>query len=572
MLEPWAGGLTASILVILSGLFSGLTLAWMSTDRDRLEILANGGTPEQRRFAELVTPLRVGQANLLLCSLLLANATVNAGLAGVLMDVTSIWIGFAITAALVTIFGELIPQLFVSRHALYVSAHTVWLAKILILLTGIVTWPLSKLIDFFVGAEISHYMTRDELRELLALHRGKGVEKNAAKIMSGALDLSGKQVKEIMTPISDVYRLEVNQKLDSTLLLDVFNKGYSRIPCYDAKRKSDQTIGLLMVKDLILVDPKDSIPLNTLLKLYGRAPVRVFPDETLNKMLDMFKSGSTHMAIVHDVNNEGDGDPFYEEIGLLTLEDIIESILQDNIVDETDVYIDVHKKEKVSGRKERDVSALQRLNRRQLPETILTPQELSAVYFHLRGNVDIFKPETCQLSPGALRKMLALGEVVQVLVESKTRDPAMEKSVSRAPGTNFVDISRGGQYLYVKDRPTEHMSVVLEGRIKVTAGLDGFVIEQGKWAVFCPGVFNGLEWDDEKEDRIREPAAFKPDFSARVTTNARVLRISRKKFIEAMKESKTKISIEGSIGEFKAGDEKLLNVPQSPSSADVKSI
>lgn len=49
-------------------------------------------------------------------------------------------------------------------------------------------------------------------------------------------------------------------------------------------------------------------------------------------------SGKSHLAIVQKVNNEGEGDPFYEVLGLVTLEDVIEEIIKSEILDESDLY------------------------------------------------------------------------------------------------------------------------------------------------------------------------------------------------------------------------------------------
>ncbi|TNN71215.1 Metal transporter CNNM2 [Liparis tanakae] len=66
----------------------------------------------------------------------------------------------------------------------------------------------------------------------------------------------------------------------------------------------------------------------------------------------------SHLAIVQRVNNEGEGDPFYEVLGIVTLEDVIEEIIKSEILDETDLYTDNKSKKKITHReRKQDFSA-----------------------------------------------------------------------------------------------------------------------------------------------------------------------------------------------------------------------
>lgn len=165
------------------------------------------------------------------------------------------------------------------------------------------------------------------------------LDKDEVNIISGALELRKKTVAQVMTPIEDAFMLSIDAVLDFETVSEIMKSGYSRIPVYDGSHHN--VVNLLMIKDLALIDPDDNTPLRTLCEFYQNHVYSVFEDVTLDVIFKQFKSGQQgHMAFVQRVNNEGDGDPFYETVGLVTLEDVIEEMIQAEIVDETDVYMD----------------------------------------------------------------------------------------------------------------------------------------------------------------------------------------------------------------------------------------
>merc|ERR1719222_1860210 len=135
-----------------------------------------------------------------------------------------------------------------------------------------------------------------------------------------------------MTPLDDAYMLPSSTRLGYTTIRQIFETGFTRIPVY-GQHKNDYK-GLLVTKDLMLADPEDEMKLGDFIQIFHRKVETFFKADKLGHVLNRFKKGGTHMGLVREVNTEVDTNPVFQIRGVITLEDVIEEILQDEIVDE----------------------------------------------------------------------------------------------------------------------------------------------------------------------------------------------------------------------------------------------
>jgi len=76
--------------------------------------------------------------------------------------------------------------------------------------------------------------------------------------------------------------------LDRPTINHILEIGYSRIPIYEKERKN--IVGLLLVKDLLLLDPEEKLTIRKVLSFCIRYCPKVFSDTGLDEMLNQFKT------------------------------------------------------------------------------------------------------------------------------------------------------------------------------------------------------------------------------------------------------------------------------------------
>jgi len=315
------------VLVLFSGLFSGLTLGLLSLSKDVLKRKVSLGD----KMAEKVYAVRK-RGNLLLCTLLLGNVGVNSVLAIFLGDITSGVAAAFIATGLIVIFGEIIPQASFSKYAMWLGSKTAWLVKIFIFILFPICWPLSWALDKVLGEEMPTIYSRGELIKIVEEQQGFGeseVDADEERIVKGALSYSNKIAEEIMTPRTVVFALDVNLTLDNELLDRIREEGFTRIPVYNSS--IDNVVGVLYAKDLINVKSETKIA-----DIYKKEKtLTVSAQIKLDELLNMFIKSKTHIALVKGR---------YKGLsGVVTLEDVLEEILRIEIVDETDKVPDLQK-------------------------------------------------------------------------------------------------------------------------------------------------------------------------------------------------------------------------------------
>ncbi|KAF9950369.1 hypothetical protein BGZ72_007972 [Mortierella alpina] len=343
-------------LIVFLVLIGGLTIGLMGLDETNLHVLMASGTPAEQVHAETVYKLLSRGKHWVLVTLLLGNVIVNETLPVVLdSELGGGVVAILISTLLIVVFGEIIPQAVCARYGLAIGSYCAKPMLVFMYIMSPIAYPIAMLLDSWLGVHHGTTYRRTELKTLVSLHQVDGIGEltdDEVTIIASVLDLKEKSVAAVMTPLEDVFTLSEDAILDENLMEEIVSAGYSRIPIY---RHDDPNnfIGMLLVKRLITYDPEDHIPVRqfTINSLPEAAP-----NTSCLDILNFFQEGRSHMAIV---TSEPGG--FGLPVGVITLEDVIEELLGEEIVDESDVYVDIHNKIRVIRKPSRNVSMIKNL-------------------------------------------------------------------------------------------------------------------------------------------------------------------------------------------------------------------
>jgi CBS domain containing-hemolysin-like protein len=241
---------------------------------------------------------------------------------------TAVGITSAILTVLILIFSEIIPK---TLGAHYWRSFAPFTAYTLVALIWIL-YPfvlLSQWITKLFKGEISQKLSIDELRAMADLGEEAGIfRERESSILHNLLRFPSLQAKDIMTPRPVIFALEANRTVED-VLKEHREINFSRLPVY--LQEIDRVIGYVLHSDLLSAQAVGdrSAPLLSLKRDILSVPATL----PLTILFDRLVEGRENIALVID--------EFGGTAGIATMEDVVETLLGLEIVDEADTAVDM---------------------------------------------------------------------------------------------------------------------------------------------------------------------------------------------------------------------------------------
>ncbi len=311
------------LLLYLSSFFSAAETALTTVNLLHMKTLADDPEDPKSRAAKRIVHLRENHSKML-STILIGNNIINLSSSALATTFTIhvfgeglISVATAILTLLVILFGEIIPKTSAMRDAERVALRdAIYIQGLMFLLTPVI-FLVNKLAGFFLrllpAPKENNGITEGDLRTIVDAGHEEGVlESEEHEMITNVFDLSSSKAEEVMIPRIDMVTVPVEATYDE--VLSTFRTCmYTRIPVYEGE--NDHIIGLINIKDFLLVDNKKDFKIRDIL----RDAYYTYESKNTSDLMKEMRENSQNVAFIL---NE-----YTATVGMITLEDLLEEIV-----------------------------------------------------------------------------------------------------------------------------------------------------------------------------------------------------------------------------------------------------
>ncbi|MBE0654370.1 MAG: DUF21 domain-containing protein [Bacteroidales bacterium] len=235
----------------------------------------------------------------------------------------------AILTLMILVFTEIIPKTIGSLYWRDLALPSARIIQFMIILTYPLVVASEVITRFITRNKKPHSVSREEIALLTNVGEEEGIfEEHESKVINNMIRLGSIRLKEIMTPRTVM--IAANEDLS---LIDFYQDkkylAYSRIPIF---AENIDNIRGYVLKDAVLsklAEDRHSMKLKEL----NRPFIVAYENSTVPKLFEQFLYKKEHIALIVD--------EYGGTSGLVTMEDVIETLLGLEIVDESDSQTDM---------------------------------------------------------------------------------------------------------------------------------------------------------------------------------------------------------------------------------------
>lgn len=274
-----------------------------------------------------------------LSAILTANTIAHTvGAAGVGAQATQVFgnaylgVTSAILTLLILVFSEIIPKTLGATYWQQLAPVMATLISWLTLILMPFVWLSQILTRFISRSDVSAYtFSRDEMTAMAEIGKEEGVlDVKELKIVTNLMKLRHLSVRDIMTPRPVIF--SVSEDMNVQEFFSTFsNRPFSRIPVYG--QNFDDIQGYVLKTDLLMAQGNDDFEKK--LVEYKRDFLIVSDKLMASDLYDQLMHEKSHIALVVD--------EYGAVQGLVTLEDVVETLIGLEIIDESDKVEDMQK-------------------------------------------------------------------------------------------------------------------------------------------------------------------------------------------------------------------------------------